>query len=256
MTKPLLGESRELTKVLAEAQRRLFDDAIAVTGWEAATLARKAGIAPSTLNRKIKGDDPSIISSTKLAQLTRAIRKQLAEVQAPPVIVARWNRALARWFSTTGLDRSTFTHVVIGYVQAGQWRQAMQWEDADDSYEVDVPVRPVYIGKTFGLEVRGRSMDQIYPEGTVAICVRYVDLDREPRSGEDVVCERRSKDGLVETTIKRYKVEDSGQKWLLPQTSDPALAQPISLEQAPSDVESIEILAVVVGSYRHNPVID
>ena len=56
----------------------------------------------------------------------------------------------------------------------------------------------------FALKVVGPSMDLMYPDGTIILCVRYADLGRLPESGERVVCQRRDDQGLVEATVKEF----------------------------------------------------
>lgn len=137
--------------------------------------------------------------------------------------------------------------VVRGAVQAGHWVEAAEFHQ-DDCYTVPVPDDPRYPGiKRFGLEVRGPSMNRVYPEGTILVCVHRNDWHKEPASGQRVVVERRKPDGLVEATVKELR-EDSGKQWLWPNSTHPEHQTPIPLDDGQTD--TVEIVAVVTGSYK------
>ena len=111
---------------------------------------------------------------------------------------------------------------VIGEVQAGAWREALEWSE-DDRYSVALP--PVGVDKRvprFGLVVRGDSMNEVFEDGTILVCVNTVDMERWPISGEFVICQRHDKQGLVETTVKQYRENRDGDAFLIPRSSNPA----------------------------------
>jgi repressor LexA len=164
---------------------------------------------------------------------------------------------------------------VVGAVQAGVWREAIEW-DGDDWYSV-TPPRPKtnrFPGiERFGLEVRGSSMNRKYPEGTVVIVVRFGDIARPPKKGERVVVLRRSHEtGHYEATLKEYDRDEQGRHILWPRSDDPEFQTPFILsgeklplsggyEPLPRTVSAGEfthatgapdiiISALVVGSYQ------
>lgn len=141
---------------------------------------------------------------------------------------------------------------VIGSVQAGQWVEALAWPH-EDQYELAVTQSKKYPNfKRFGLEVAGASMDRLYPEGTILLCIPFNDLGRDPRAGERVIVERRSGNDLLEVTVKEYVPDDQGRVWLWPRSTHPEYQQPLPLPQPGngSDVNDVRIIALVVGSYR------
>ena len=159
---------------------------------------------------------------------------------------------------------------VKGEVQAGIWREALEWNPAE-WFSIMVPMDDRFAGvERFGLVVRGPSMNEVYPDGTIAIVVRFDDIGRLPVSGERVVALRYSDEGTFEATIKEYKKDATGRHILWPRSSDPDFQSPIvlghdrlvlsasrtDLPQAvsaghiPMDDSGVIISALVVGSYR------
>lgn len=121
---------------------------------------------------------------------------------------------------------------VKGFVQGGVWRDAIEWP-IQDWYSLQVPSDDRFPGmERIALEVRGNSMDRLYPEGTIVVCVSYGDIGRGPKPGERVICLRRGSTGDYEATIKEYQLDDRGRHVLWPRSSDPEFQQPIILPTA------------------------
>lgn len=136
---------------------------------------------------------------------------------------------------------------VRGEVQAGVWVEAFEWPRGD-WFEVAIPVDTRYPGlPRFGMVARGPSMDLLYPDGTVLICIAFGDLGRSARSGERVVCRHRRSGSEFEITVKEYLVRE-GMHWLAPKSTDPTFQAPVRLE--PGRDGEVDIAALVVGSYR------
>lgn len=161
---------------------------------------------------------------------------------------------------------------VRGAVQAGAWREAIEW-GADEWFAVTVPGderfpdAPVY-----GLQVRGTSMDLLYPDGTIILAVPFFDIGRPPQPGERVVVLRRSNSAEYEATLKQYEVDKQGRHVLWPRSTDPEFQQPIILGTSEPPVAlagdglptatsagafdhhagggDLIIAALVIGSYR------
>lgn len=159
---------------------------------------------------------------------------------------------------------------VRGFVQAGLWDSALEWPEAD-WFPVTAPVSHGLIGAArFGLLVRGDSMDRLYPDGTVVICVRFTDLGRGPRPGERVVVIRRMRGSSdYEATLKEYEVDRQGRHVLWPRSSNPDHQSPIILAAGEVPIEAtpgaelpadggepdVAVHALVIGSYRPEPVV-
>lgn len=161
--------------------------------------------------------------------------------------------------------------MVRGVVQAGLWSPATEWEP-DDWYPLAVPTDPRYPGaRRFGLEVRGNSMNLVYPQGTVVIAVSFFEIDEQPRDQQHVVVVRRNGSGEFEATLKQFRVDEQGRRILWPRSTDPEHQGPIILPHSlglsedqdgfmipgysPPDthgagVTDLEITALVIGSFR------
>lgn len=132
--------------------------------------------------------------------------------------------------------------------EAGAWRESIDYA-TDDRVKLpissDLGIDSRYL---FGVEVRGNSMDLVYPHGSKVICAS---LDAvEVQNGDDVLA-RRNRGGLYETTLKRLHVSKTGKRLLLPQSTRPEHQEPISLDEP--GVDEVEIVGVVVAEFRIRP---
>lgn len=148
--------------------------------------------------------------------------------------------------------------VVRGQVQAGVWRDALEWPPSD-FYTITAPVNPMYASlPRYALEVRGASMDRIFPDGSVVVVINFGDLGRRPQTGELVVAVQRSaRTEEFEATVKAYQEREDGTIVLWPQSSDPEFATAITILPSEQTHEvgspDVTILGLVVASYRPNP---
>lgn len=119
---------------------------------------------------------------------------------------------------------------VRGFVQAGVWQEATEWPSSD-WYPLSVPLDTRFPDTPlFALQVRGDSMNRLYPDGSHVVCVRYADIGRGPRPGERVVCVRGSATGEFEATVKEYQIDDKGRHVLWPRSDAPEFQQPFVLD--------------------------
>ena len=131
---------------------------------------------------------------------------------------------------------------LIDYIQAGQWAEiadAYQRGDGEEMLSTSGPCGP----HTFGLCVKGRSMEPDYLEGDIII----VDPDVRPDPGDFVVAKL---DGTEETTFKKYR----------PRGHDSAGVEVIDLVPLNEDFPIITLNAKAPGriigtiiEHRHNP---
>lgn len=208
-------------------------------------LAQALGLAPARVSEIIQG--------------TR--RLQVEELDRVATYL-EWPRARVEAYYAAGgelvansLDAGQIgSLMVVGVVQAGVWREALEWAPEDWRPAPIAPDSRFPRQRQFGLEVRGPSMNEEYPEGSVVICVRLFELGRDPVHGEHVICQRRSSEG-VETTIKELRRGDDGSFWLWPRSSDPNFQAPWHLAppRQDDDNDDVRIVALVVGSYKPRP---
>lgn len=133
---------------------------------------------------------------------------------------------------------------IIGEVRAGVFAEVPADEPEPWEY-VPVTLPEYQRAHLYALNVVGRSMDRVYPDGSVVVvCPAHEAGIRE----NDHVVVRRWRGGLAETTLKEVVVE-RGKVVLWPRSSDPAYQEPIRLETVRESDEGPEIIGVVVGSF-------
>ncbi len=134
---------------------------------------------------------------------------------------------------------------VRGAVQAGYWTEASEWPETD-WYSVPMPVNDHrYPGiPLFGLEVRGTSMNKVFPEGSILACINLIHHPVSVESNRYVIVERRNHKGDIEATVKQIQKDETGTIWLWPRSDDPRHQSPLRAD----DGEEVRIIALVVRS--------
>ncbi|MBS1079131.1 LexA family protein [Gluconobacter kondonii] len=185
--------------------------------------------------------------SDKLAALAQVLEVSPASL----VEVLEGQKTLLEPIHTTQIE-------VRGDVQAGVWREAIEWP-AVDWYAITVPIDTAYQGfHRYGLKVCGQSMNKVFPEGSVVVVINFGDLGRLPKTGDFVVAVQRcSKTDQYEATVKAVQIRDDGTVILWPQSWDPAFQTPVILppHDGPDSAGTPDVMiqALVVGSYQPNP---
>ena len=137
---------------------------------------------------------------------------------------------------------------VKGLVAAGVWVEATEWTEDDwQSFtgRPDVTADPKF---RFGLRVDGKSMDLLYPPGSIVECVSTFGT-AEIVAGKRVVIVREREDHKYEATVKELVEDGDGKMWAVPRSTDPSYL-PISLSDPEPGIIETRIAAVVVASYR------
>lgn len=211
-------------------------------GTTAKRLAKDAGVGETYVRDILTGRslDPK---TGKLTQIAAALGCKLEDLLPRKVAVQP--------IYTTQIE-------VRGEVQAGVWREAIEWPTAD-WYAITVPIDMAYQGfHRYGLKVCGQSMNKVFPEGSVVVVINFGDLGRVPQTGDFVVAiQRCSRTDQFEATVKAVQIKDDGVVILWPQSWDPAFQTPVVLPpqdgQDNAGVLDVAIQALVVGSYQPNP---
>jgi len=136
---------------------------------------------------------------------------------------------------------------VVGTVQGGAFQLAIEWPE-EDRFEIPVPSLPGYERITLrALQVRGPSVNLLYPDGSFVIVADAADVDVRP--GDKVVV-YASQGLLREATIKVVEQLEDGRIVLWPRSTHPDFQQPIYINpDDPEDQDRPVIAYVVVGSF-------
>jgi len=138
---------------------------------------------------------------------------------------------------------------VKGEVAAGVWTEAWEFEQDEWEFFTGRPDIAAPVRERFGLRVVGESMNMLYPPGTILECVSYRH-DAPIANGKRVIVQRMRADNTHETTVKEYLKDEDGIEWFVPRSTHPAFQAPIRADQPDPDVVHIEVIGIVVGSYR------
>lgn len=216
-------------------------------------LARRIGSAPQTIQSLLSGQSKSSRHGAKIASVLKVNPLWLETGEGPMVNTSPNVRITLSEKPAPGSPANshmlrTIPTTVLGHVQAGLFQEALEWPHGE-RWEVSVPIAQTYSTlPTAALEVRGPSMDQIYPHGSLVVVVKLLDLGREPRSGEKVVVHRRLANGLTEASVKEFRVDRDGQPRLWPRSTHPDFQSPLPLTSTTE--EEVTITHLVIGSYR------
>lgn len=213
-----------------DQRRELLRSFIAANKLKIASWAKVSGVDKNSVYNFLNGHSQSLDPRT-YAKLARTAQvptwKLTGEAPEPPSPTVVW---------------------VSGAIEAGLFKEAVEW-DREEWFPVDVPVPERFQGRAKALLVRGTSMNIDYPDGSIAIWVSMLDF-RPPRDRDDVVVYSYRRDGTVEATLKEYRVDEHGERWLWPRSHDPQHQAPVNTRTPPDDIRDIEIVGIVIGSYR------
>ncbi|MDB6011520.1 MAG: hypothetical protein JWL65_3770 [Gammaproteobacteria bacterium] len=156
-------------------------------------LARKSGVAQSTIGRILRGEvNPQSVNLERIAKAFSMSLAKLAEMGQGKQPVAESTDDLK------SVERSARV-ALIPWAQAGSFTDASDNPQPGDGEEW-MP-QPKYSGdRTFALRVRGESMEPDYQHGDII----FVDPDVTPAHGKDVVVQLG---GRNEVVFKRLVVE-------------------------------------------------
>lgn len=208
------------------------------------------------------GYSDNIILLRKRAGLTQ---KQLAEmVGVEQPTVQRWESgkrepdfdALSTLAQALGVEPGAFfSHDIVtplgpklyvkGEVAAGVWREAFEFPEDEWAEFTGRPNVTAKLEHRFGLRVVGDSMNLKYPHGTIVECVSLFGR-AEAVPGKRVVVVRLRDDMMCEATVKKL-VEQDGDLWLVPESTNPAF-QPIRLGAPEPGILETRIAGVVVAA--------
>jgi len=200
-------------------------------GWNQTQLAEAIGVTQPSVSRWEDGGEIELEHRMELAQLDKS---------RPP----------REWVGFDWPHEKPFGDEawVIGAVQAGNWVEAIEWPP-EERFRLDFPEIRAYRQFTSkkAFKVEGPSMNRRFPPGSFLIVVPFIALDRDPKHGEYVICQRRRKDGLWEATCKQFRVVD-GEKYLWPESDHPDHQTPLGTAETP-DIEEMQVTGLVIGAF-------
>lgn len=213
-----------------DQRRELLRSFISKRGLKIARWAKESGVDKNSIYNFLNGHSESLHPNTyaKLARIAEVPTWMLTGERPEPA--------------------SPTSVYVSGEVQAGVFRDAVEW-DEQDWFPVDVPVPSRFRGKAKALQVAGQSMNREFPEGTIAIWVSMMDF-RPPRHDDHVVVYSYRQDDTIEATLKQLRVDGAGEQWLWPQSDHPDFQAPLNTRTPPDEIKAIEIVGIVIGDYR------
>ena len=197
-------------------------------GLSQAKLAELVGVEQPTIQRWEKGKrEPSLNDLTTLADALGTTPGAIIDGTAAAAIGPRL------W--------------VKGIVAAGVWQPAIErpqdeWQEFTGRSDVNAQTK-----HRFGLLIKGDSMNELYPEGTIIECVSVFG-HAEIAPGKRVVIVRENIKGEYEATVKELAEQD-GVLWARPRSYNPAHL-PINLSAQQEGIVETRIAAIVVSSIR------
>lgn len=144
---------------------------------------------------------------------------------------------------------------VRGSVEAGIWREQIE-TSPEDWFDVEVDAPYAELGPhEHGLVVKGRSMDKIFPPGTVLRCIDMITANPEWGDGDYVIVERHRGD-FVELTCKRLSQRMDGNWELRAESHLEEFRDPIFIGAPTADAEvfdhgqgEVRVRALVVDAF-------
>lgn len=224
--------------------------AMNTAGMSQSELARRIGSAPQTIQSLLSGQSKTSRHSAKIAAALNVRALWLETGEGPMSLLPQPSAAYPQGSTVSAISGtlSLSPTRVVGHVQAGLFQEALEWP-RDQQWEVAIPIVPSYSTlPVVALEVRGPSMDALYPHGSIVVCVKFADLGRQPRTGERVIVHRTTANGLTEASVKEYRVDRDGQPRLWPRSTHPDFQAPLSLTS--NTEEEVTVTHLVIGSYR------
>lgn len=203
---------------------------------------KSKGIKPTTLSLKI-GRSPTLVRD--LMEKTSDVKLSTVSKIAAELGISV-NDLLTSDAELTPIALGPRLYVK-GVVSAGDWVEAFELPQEDWVVFMGREGVTAEPDHRFGLRVKGDSMDEIYPEGTIIECVSVFGRT-EPMPGKKVVVIRTRHDGLVEATVKEL-AEVDGEIWLRPRSRNP-IHQAFKLNGDDPEIVETRIAAVVVSSVR------
>lgn len=231
---------------LKNKTRKMLRAILSICECTSTELGRAAGLAPSTINRFLNNKTKHTLSAKTISKIAQAARKMTASDSTKTARLSRLLDRGAVFIRPLGPEDGV---IVMGHVEASDFREAVEWPDYDHYSVLLPPSKKFPRAPRYGLEVRGDSMNLHYPAGTILICVSIHEIDYDPVDGDKVIVQRRNRFGMYEATCKEFVV-DGDTKFLSPKSTNPRHQTPIELTGGDGAEDDVQITGLVIGAYR------
>lgn len=226
---PAMAETGDLA-------RAFLTEALRVSGLKPYALAKKAGVAPTTITRPL--NDPTFPFTPKAATLQKIATA--AGVAVPTALA-----------TMEALRPETTELPLIGPVQAGAWLLIDDTSQDEPTFLTAALDRRYPHARQWLREVRGDSMNarQIFP-GDLAHIVDLGEAGINLNTGM-IVEVTRFRDGgsLREITLKEVEVTDAGLT-LWPRSTNPRWAEAIQLDDGTGGEVEVQITGLLLAAIR------
>lgn len=200
-------------------------------GMSASAASRKAGLSADFIRDMMrKGSRPGAENLAKLARTLKTSPEYLLEGNEP-----------ARTLDVVGMP-------VIGVIEAGQFRD-ITLTNQDEEYPMVNVVQDDRFphARQYALRVSGDSMNEMFPDGSYAICAEFADTGMRLKDGLVLHVERYiAGTHLVETTLKQVE-SSNGRRFLAPRSTNPR-HKPVEITED-TDLSELKVRGLVIGSY-------
>lgn len=135
---------------------------------------------------------------------------------------------------------------LLGEVAAGRWVEIVTHDQEPEEWLPFSPQGDLAADGSYALRVRGNSMDQVAPDGSMVICRSFAASGIDIQDDDLVIVERlREQEGLREVTMKRVKRLARGGVQLIPQSSDPRWKPVTYTSRKQADELELRVIAAV-----------
>jgi repressor LexA len=203
-----------------------------------------------------KYESRTVIPTKHARKAAKVLGLELEYLVSPESIKPKFSNPTQ---NSAAISTGTIPILVRGTVQAGLFREALEWPRGDWE-NMEIPANLPYADKELqALKVCGPSMNAWYPDGSYIVFVPTIQLSEGwlPASGQHVLVQRQNEWGEIEATVKEVAYE--GRDLVLwPRSDDPAYQKPWRMK-APKQIDPdntedpIRITGLVVWAFRRSP---
>jgi plasmid maintenance system antidote protein VapI len=213
-------------------------------GKQKRALANHLGLSPARITEIIAGQRE--IKAREIPKVAAFLGMSIEDTV---------NKLSDKFTPTDSSAENTTTIWVKDFVRAGHFSENHELSESQWTKLVmpNLPYRELH-----GIRVVGRSMDKIYPDGSIVFMVPVWMLEDRPiQIGDHLVVERRQH-GEAERTIKTLRQDSDGRFWLWPESTDPEHQEPIRIDHKDQlfddgGADGIFALGIIVGSIGLKP---